>query len=34
MTKKKNLYFTQVHEDAIVQYARTDDIKIRTELYL
>ena len=34
MTKKKNLYFTQVHEDAIVQYARTDDIKIRTELYI
>ena len=32
--KKKNLYFTQDHEDAIVQYARTDDIKIRTELYV
>jgi hypothetical protein len=32
--KKKNLYFTQAHEDAIVQYARTDDIKIRTELYI
>ena len=32
--KKKNLYFTQVHEDAIVQYANTDDIKIRTELYI
>jgi DNA-directed RNA polymerase specialized sigma subunit len=34
MTKKKNHYFTKVHEDAIVQYARTDDIKIRTELYI
>jgi hypothetical protein len=32
--KKKNLYFTQAHEDAIVQYANTDDIKIRTELYI
>ena len=34
MAKKKNLYFTKVHEDAIVNYARTDDIKIRTELYI
>jgi DNA-directed RNA polymerase specialized sigma subunit len=34
MAKKKNLYFTKVHEDAIVQYARTNDIKIRTELYI
>lgn len=34
MAKKKNLYFTKVHEDAIVQYAQTDDIKIRTELYI
>lgn len=34
MAKKKNLYFTKVHEDAIVQYARTEDIKIRTELYI
>ena len=32
--KKKNLYFTQAHEDAIVQYANTDDIKIRTQLYI
>ena len=32
--KKKNLYFTQVHEDAIVQYANTKDIKIRTDLYI
>ena len=34
MAKKKNLYFTKVHEDAIVQYAQTDDIKIRTDLYI
>ena len=32
--KKKNLYFTQEHEDAIIKYAKTDDIKIRTELYV
>jgi DNA-directed RNA polymerase specialized sigma subunit len=34
MAKKKNLYFTKVHEDAIVQYTRTDDIKVRTQLYV
>tara|TARA_R100000152_G_C6770031_1_gene196058 strand:- start:555 stop:1235 length:681 start_codon:yes stop_codon:yes gene_type:complete len=34
MAKKKNLYFTKVHEDAIVQYAQTNDIKVRTELYI
>jgi DNA-directed RNA polymerase specialized sigma subunit len=34
MAKKKNLYFTKVHENAIVEYAKTDDIKIRTELYI
>ena len=33
-TKRKNDYFTKVHQDAIVQYAITDDIKIRTELYV
>ena len=27
-------YFTQVHEDAIVAYTNTDDIKKRTELYV
>jgi len=32
--KTKNHYFTQVHEDAIVKYAITDDVKIRTELYV
>jgi hypothetical protein len=33
-SKKKNHYFTQDHENAIVAYAKTDDIKIRTELYI
>ncbi len=32
--KKNRYYFTKVHEDAIVQYARTKDIGIRTELYI
>jgi DNA-directed RNA polymerase specialized sigma subunit len=32
--KKKNNYFTRAHQDAIVEYASTDDIKIRTELYI
>jgi hypothetical protein len=32
--KKKNNYFTKVHEDAIIKYAITDDRAIRTELYL
>ena len=32
--KKKNNYFTKVHEDAIIKYAITDDRGIRTELYL
>jgi len=31
---KKNYYFTQVHEDAIVQYASTDDRDVRTKLYI
>ena len=31
---KKNYYFTQVHEDAIVGYANTSCSKIRTELYV
>jgi len=31
--RKSNRYFTQEHEDAIVNYALTDDLKIRTELY-
>ena len=32
--KSKNQYFTSEHEQAIVQYANTDDIKIRTDLYI
>jgi len=31
--KKGTRYFTQEHEDAIVNYALTDSLKIRTELY-
>jgi len=31
---RKNNYFTQDHEDAIVKYALTDDLKIRTTLYI
>jgi len=31
--KRKNMYFTKVHEDAIVQYCNTNDPKIRNELY-
>ena len=31
---KKNHYFTKVHEDAIVKYASTDDIKLRSALYI
>jgi len=32
--RKKNNYFTKVHENAIVSYALTDDKIIRTELYI
>lgn len=32
--RSKRLYFTQIHEDAIVRYSNTEDIKIRTELYV
>ena len=31
---KKNHYFTQVHEDAIVEYASIRDVRRRTELYI
>tara|TARA_R110002110_G_scaffold328560_1_gene540120 strand:+ start:112 stop:822 length:711 start_codon:yes stop_codon:yes gene_type:complete len=31
---KKNMYFTKDHENAIIEYAKTEDIKIRTELYI
>jgi hypothetical protein len=32
--KKKNLYFTEVHQKAIVEYALTDCRKVRTDLYI
>tara|TARA_R100000664_G_scaffold33559_1_gene51006 strand:- start:647 stop:1351 length:705 start_codon:yes stop_codon:yes gene_type:complete len=31
---KKSHYFTQAHEDAIVEYAATRDVRRRTELYI
>jgi hypothetical protein len=31
--RRKNHYFTQVHEDAIVQYVKSNSLKERTELY-
>lgn len=31
--KKKNLYFTKVHQDAIVEFAQTTDLDRREELY-
>jgi len=31
---KKNYYFTQVHENAIIQYASSVDRELRTELYI
>jgi len=32
--RTKNHYFTKVHEDAIVKYANTDDIDLRSQLYI
>ena len=32
--RKKNLYFTKDHENAIIDYVATDDQKIRTQLYI
>ena len=32
--RKKNNYFTKVHENAIIQYATTNDRLIRTDLYI
>ena len=31
--KKSNMYFTQVHEDAIVEYCSTEDMKTKERLY-
>jgi len=33
-TRTKRYYFTKIHEEAIVEYAKTNDNKIRTELYV
>ena len=32
--RRKNNYFTKVHEKAIIDYARTEDRRVRTELYI
>jgi len=32
--RTSNHYFTKVHENAIIQYMATDDLKTRTELYI
>ena len=32
--KKKNMYFTQVHEDAIVKYCSAPTMRIKEELYM
>tara|TARA_B100000214_G_scaffold301424_1_gene231863 strand:+ start:1239 stop:1973 length:735 start_codon:yes stop_codon:yes gene_type:complete len=32
--RKKNNYFTKVHENAIIEYTNTDCLKRRTELYV
>lgn len=32
--RKKNNYFTKVHENAIIEYALTDSRAVRTELYI
>tara|TARA_R110000824_G_scaffold117827_1_gene269868 strand:+ start:590 stop:1306 length:717 start_codon:yes stop_codon:yes gene_type:complete len=32
--RKKNMYFTKVHENAIIEYAITDCNKIKTDLYV
>ena len=31
--KRKNYYFTQIHEQAIIDYCKTHDMKIRNKLY-
>ena len=32
--RKKNLYFTKVHEDAIIKYALSEQVNERSELYI
>ena len=34
MKKKKNNYFTKIHEQAIIDYAKSDDKKVKTQLYI
>ena len=32
-SKKKNHYFTKAHENAIIEYAKSDDNVVKTKLY-
>ena len=32
--RKKNNYFTKVHENAIIEYAKTEDRAVRSDLYI
>lgn len=31
--RSKRMYFTKVHEDAIIEYNRSDDFRVKTKLY-
>ena len=31
--RTKNMYFTKIHEEAIIQYAKSDDVTEKTKLY-
>ena len=31
--RTKNMYFTKVHEEAIIQYAKSNNITEKTQLY-
>ena len=32
--RRKNMYFTKVHENAIIEYAKTEDRAVRSDLYI
>ena len=32
--RRKNNYFTKVHENAIIEYAKTEDRAVRSDLYI
>ena len=31
--RTKNMYFTKIHEEAIIEYAKSDDNVVKTKLY-